>query len=353
MSINYSLPDVDNFEHTLNGKNTHLLILRNRPGMQIALTDYGARLVSALVPDKNGDLVDVVLGFDSIKGYLQAQEPYHGATIGRFANRIANAKFSLDGKEYTLPQNNGKNCLHGGPEGFHTKVWDRQVSFRKKVSFYYVSPDQEAGFPGEVKVSVNYELTDDNEILISYRATADKRTVVNLTNHAYFNLNGEGNGDILNHCITINSDQFIELGDQQTPTGKVTHVLDTPLDLREETKVAERLSVAHEQIDIASGYDHSYINSNAFSQVAASAYSQQTGIQLELYTDYPTLHFYSGNFLADDQGKSGKKYLRNGGFCFEAQHFMDSPNHSDFPNMIIEPGKEYNFTIKYKFCIRK
>lgn len=353
MSINYSLPDVDNFEHTLDGKNTHLLILRNPAGMQIALSDYGARLVSALVPDKNGNLVDVVLGFDSIKGYLQAEEPYHGATIGRYANRITQGKFSLDNQEYILPQNNGSNCLHGGPDGFHTKVWDRQVSFKKKVSFYYISPDQEAGFPGEVKVSVNYELTDDNEILISYRATSNKRTVINLTNHSYFNLNGEGNGDILNHYIKINADQFIEINDQQVPTGKLENVLETPFDFREEAKIADRLRIDHHQLEIASGFDHSYINSNAFSQVAASAYSKETGIKLEVYTDYPTLHFYTGNFLADDQGKAGNKYLRNGGFCFEAQHFIDGPNHLDFPVLIVEPEKEYVYTIKYKFCISK
>lgn len=353
MSTNFNLPNAENFEHTLNGKNTHLLTLRNRAGMQIALTDYGARLVSALVPDKNGNLVDVVLGFDTIANYLNAQECYHGATIGRFANRVQNGKFVLDGQEYALPQNNGNNCLHGGPDGFHTKVWDRQVSFRKQISFYYVSPDNEAGFPGEVKVSVNYELTDDNEILINYRATASKRTVINMTNHAYFNLNGEGNGDILNHCVKINCSKFIEINDQQVPTGKLQSVLDTPLDFREETRIADQISKDHSQIKYASGFDHSYVNSNALSQPAASAYSQQTGIELRIYTDYPTLHFYSGNFLSDDEGKSGKKYLRNGGFCFEAQHYLDGPNQSEFPLFVIEPGKEYNFNIKYKFCIRK
>lgn len=353
MSTNFNLPKAENFEHTLNGKNTHLLTLRNRAGMQIALTDYGARLVSALVPDKNGNLVDVILGFDTIKKYLNAQECYHGATIGRFANRVQNGKFELDGQEYTLPQNNGSNCLHGGPEGFHTKVWDRQVSFRKQISFYYVSPDNEAGFPGEAKVSVNYELTDDNEILINYRATADKRTVINLTNHAYFNLNGEGNGDVLNHSVKINSSKFIEINDQQVPTGELQSVIDTPLDFREETRIADQIGKDHNQIQFASGFDHSYINSNALSQAAASVYSQQTGIELQLYTDYPTLHFYSGNFLSDDQGKSGKKYLRNGGLCFEAQHYLDAPNQAAFPVLVIEPGKEYNFNIKYKFCIRK
>lgn len=353
MSTNYKTPEVANFEGNLNGKNTHLFILKNRAGMQIALTDYGARLVSALVPDKKGNLIDVVLGFNSISEYLNAKESYHGATIGRFANRIANGKFTLDDNEYTLPQNNGTSCLHGGPDGFHTKIWDRQVSFRKKVTFYYVSPDNEAGYPGEVKVSVTYELNDDNEILINFRASSDSRTVVNLTNHAYFNLNGEGNGDILNHHVKINADQFIEINENQLPTGNLKDVMDTPFDFREETKIVDRIGLTDIQLNFANGFDHSFINTNAYSQVAASAYSPDSGIELQVSTDYPTVHFYTGNFLSDDQGKSGKKYLRNGGFCFEAQHHLNSPNQPSFLCFIVEPDKEYNFNMKYKFCIRK
>jgi len=353
MSTRYTIPDTEKFEGSLNGKNTHLFTFKNRAGMQIALTDYGARLVSALVPDRNGNLIDVVLGFDSIAGYLDAKEIYHGATIGRFANRIGNGKFILDEQEYILPQNNGSNCLHGGPEGFHTKVWDRQVNFRKKVTFYYVSPDGEAGFPGEAKITVSYELTDDNEILINFRATSDKRTIVNLTNHAYFNLNGEGNGDILNHFVQINSNKFIEINQSQLPTGNLKSVVDTPFDLREQTRIADKIGVEDQQLHFAKGFDHSYANENAFSQVVASAYSAESGISLELYTDYPTVHLYSGNYLSDDIGKTGKKYLQNGGFCFEAQHHLDYPNQSNFPQFILEPGEEYNFNMKYKFCIRK
>ena len=353
MSTSYSIPDQTNFEGNFQGKNTHLITLKNRAGMQIALTDYGARLVSALVPDKNGNLIDVVLGFDSIEGYLSAKEFYHGATIGRFANRIANGKFSIDQNDYTIPQNNGSNCLHGGPDGFHSKVWDRQVSFRKKVTFYYVSPDGEAGFPGEVNVSVTYELTDDNEILINFRASSDRPTIVNLTNHAYFNLNGEGNGDILNHAVQINAHEFIEINRDQLPTGNLKNVVNTAFDFREETKIVDRISIEDEQLRFAKGFDHSFINENAYSQVAASAYSPESGITLELYTDYPTVHLYTGNYLSDDLGKFGNKYLQNGGLCFEAQHYLDCPNQSTFPDVLIEPDKEYNFNMKYKFCIRK
>ncbi|MCA5006659.1 aldose epimerase family protein [Sphingobacterium bovistauri] len=353
MSTSYKIPEVENFEGNLNGKNTHLFMLKNRAGMQIALTDYGARLVSALVPDKDGNLIDVVLGFDSIDGYLNAQEKYHGATIGRFANRIGNGTFILDGQEYKLPQNNGTNCLHGGPEGYHTKVWDRQVSFRKKVTFYYVSPHNEAGYPGEVNVSVTYELTDNNEILINFRASSDRRAIINLTNHAYFNLNGEGNGDILNHFIQINSNEFIAINENQLPTGQIESVIDSSFDFREQTRVAERIGQENTQLKYANGFDHSYINKNALSQVAASAYSPESGVELELYTDYPTVHLYTGNYLSDDTGKTGKKYLRNGGFCFEAQHHLNNPNQPSFPCFVVDPNKEYNFNMIYKFRIRK
>lgn len=353
MDISYKLPNTKSFEDTIDGKKTHLFTLKNRAGMEIALTDYGARLVSALVPDKHGNLVDVVLGFDSIQGYLHAQEKYHGATVGRFANRIANGKFILDEQEYTLSQNNGNNCLHGGPTGFHTKVWDRQVSFRKSITFYYVSPHNEEGFPGEVNASVKYELTDANEIVINFRATSDRKTIINLTNHAYFNLNGEGNGDVLNHLVQINSNQFIAINDSQIPTGTLESVVGTAFDFRHEKKISTSINDDNLQIQYSRGFDHSFINENALSQVAAYAYSEESGVQLETHSDYPTVHFYSGNYLSDDQGKSGNKYLRNGGLCFEAQHYLDNPNQSQFPSITVEPNQDYNYTIIYKFGIRK
>lgn len=353
MNTTYTLPELEKFESKTLGKNTHLITLKNRAGMQVALSDYGARLVSALVPDKNGNLIDVILGFDSIDRYINAQEVYHGATVGRFANRLANGKFTLDGKEYQLSQNNGTNSLHGGPSGLHSKVWDRQVSFRKKVTFYYSSPDNEEGFPGDVNISVTYELTDENEILINFRATSNKKTILNLTNHAYFNLNGEGNGDILNQLFQINSTKFIEINEKQLPTGNIMSVVDTPFDLTLESKISDRLRQENEQLNFANGFDHSYINENALSQVAAYAYSNESGIQLNFHTDYPTIHFYSGNFLADDIGKSGKKYLTNSGFCFEAQHHLDNPNQESFPTLILEPGEEYNYNMIYKFSIKK
>lgn len=349
----YSLPDTKDFEDKIDGKNTHLFVLANRTGMQIALTDYGARLVSALVPDKHGNLVDVVLGFDSIQGYVNAQEKYHGATIGRFANRIANGKFSLDDVEYTLPQNNNSNCLHGGNQGFESKVWDRQVSFKKNIDFYYISPDGEEGFPGEVKVNVNYELTNENEIKITLRATTDKKTVINLTNHAFFNLNGEGNGDILNHFVQIKSNDFIPLNENQIPLGSTASVAGTGFDFTSSNKIVDQINSNEDQIQIANGFDHTFVNNNPVSIPVASAYSEESGILLEVSTDLPGLHLYTGNFLANDTGKSGNQYLRHGGLCFEAQHYPDSPNQPSFPNIELLPGQKYVQSIIYRFSLVK
>jgi len=349
----FQLPKPTNFENTIEDKNTHLFTLQNRTGMQIALTDYGARLVSALIPDKHGDLVDVVLGFDSIAKYTAAQEKYHGATVGRVCNRIAKGLFSLADEEYILAKNNGDNALHGGPQGFHTKVWDRQVSFKKKIDFYYISPDGEEGYPGKVTTNVSYELTNDNEIIIHFRASTDKTTILNLTNHAYFNLNGEGKGDVLNHYVQIDANEFLPINDKQIPKGQLATVENTAFDFRQPKQIKESIGINDEQIQYANGYDHSFINHNTLDKAIASVYSAETGIQLEVFTDLPTIHFYSGNFLSNDIGKTGNAYQKHGGFCLEAQHFIDSPNQSVFPSIELKPGEEYTATIIYKFGIIK
>ena len=255
--------------------------------MQIALTDYGARIVSALVPDKRGDLTDVVLGFDSIAGYLQAKESYHGATIGRYGNRIAGGKFTLDDIDYTLAQNNGINALHGGVDGFHRQVWDRQVNFNKVVIFYHVSPASAEGFPGELKTTVSFELTNDNQIIIKYRATTNAPTIINLTNHAYFNLNGEGSGDILDHDFQIHSEQFLPINENQIPTGEFRSVDGRLFDFRQPTSLKTRLERQDEQLRFANGFDHTFINNQAVHQTIASAYSRKSGIQLDVLTTEP------------------------------------------------------------------
>lgn len=349
----YSLPDPAHFESNIAEKNTHLFILQNRTGMQIALTDYGARLVSALVPDKHGELVDVVLGFDTIDKYVAAKEQYHGATIGRVANRIAHGKFTLEGTDFTLAQNNGSNALHGGAQGFHTKVWDRQVSLQKKVDFYYISPDGEEGFPGEVRVNVSYELTNENEIVITFRANTDKSTLLNLTNHAYFNLNGEGNGTIRNHTVQINASEYLPITMDQIPTGEKAPVKGTVFDFNKAKTIADEIDKQEEQLGYASGYDHSFVNTNPIEKIAASVFCEATGIQLEVYSDLPTVHLYTGNFLADDLSKTGIPYEKHAGLCIEAQHYIDSPNQPAFPTIQLNPGEEYQATIIYKFNIIK
>ena len=352
--MDFTLPQHKNFIHTLNGKNTHLIVLKNRSGMQVAFTDYGARIVSILVPDKNGNLRDVILGFGSIKEYLDANEKFHGATIGRFANRIANGQFSINDHLYTLLQNNGTNCLHGGRSGFHDKVWDRQVSFKKKVDFYLSSPDGEEGFPGNLRVSVSFELTEQNEILIKYRAISDKDTILNLTNHAYFNLNGEGNGDILDHKLTIPSTHYIPINNNQIPLGEEAPVEGTPFDFRNSKPIGQDISNDNEQLAHGSGYDHTFVNSQPFSKVAASAYSDESGIRLDVYTTEPGIQLYTGNFLSEnDKGKSGYSYGSRKALCLETQHYPNSPNQPNFPSVILKADTSFSSQTTLRFSVNK
>ncbi|TDS14095.1 aldose epimerase family protein [Sphingobacterium paludis] len=350
----YKLPDLAAFEYKIEQKNTHLVVLKNRSGMQVAFTDYGARIVSILVPDKFGDLRDVVLGFNSIQEYINADEQYHGATIGRYANRIANGEFSIGGQNYILEQNNGSNCLHGGPTGFHTKVWDRQVSFTNKIDFYYVSEDGEEGFPGNLKVCVSYELTEDNEIMISYKAETDEETVINLTNHAYFNLDGEGHSDILQHWVTIPSDHFIPIDENQIPEGIEAPVDDTAFDFRTPKQVFADIDRQEKQLVHGSGYDHSFVNTQPFSLPAASAHASSSGIKLDVFTTEPAVQFYTGNFLTgNDTGKSGGTYFSRSAFCFETQHYPDSPNQPSFPSTRLAAGEVFESKTIYRFSIQK
>lgn len=350
----YKLPSPHRFLDKYDNKNTHLIVLQNSTGMQVALTDYGARIVSILVPNNEGLPTDVVLGFDTIGGYLHAHEKYHGATVGRYANRIANGTFEIDGKRYELLKNNGNNSLHGGARGFHDRVWDRQVSFRRKVDFYYASPDGEEGFPGNLNVHVSYELTNDNELKIRFRAVTDQKTILNLTNHAYFNLNGEGNGDIVDHVVRIPATQYVPLTEQQVPVGVLEPVAGTAMDFTEMKRIREALGSDHPQIAIANGLDHPYVNTMPLSESAATAFSDKSGIRLDVYTSEPSIHFYTGNFLdGSDTGKSGNKYGKNSGFCFEAQHFPDSPNQPSFPSVILDKGREFKSETIYKFSIKK
>lgn len=351
---NYKLPKEKYFEHQIHEKNTHLLILRNSSGMEVAFTDYGARIVSIIVPSMQGHPTDVVLGFSHINHYLEAQEQYHGACIGRYAGRIAEGTFSLDSNSYTLAKNNGPNSLHGGKESFHTKVWDRRVHIGNSLEFYYSSPDGEEGFPGKLNACVIYTLTDDNKLIIQYRARTDKKTIVNLTNHTYFNLNGEGNGDILNHYVQLHADAYLPVNEHLIPKGEQQSVEGTAFDFRNYKPIYKDITQDDEQLKVARGYDHSFVNKESIATPAAAAYSLSTGIKLEVFTTEPGIHLYTGNFLSGaDSGKSGKSYLPYAGLCFETQHFPDSPNQLHFPSVVLEAGEEYISETHFKFSLHK
>lgn len=356
--IYYTLPLLKNFKKKQGTKSTALIILKNDTGMQVAFTNYGARIISIIVPDKNGIPTDVVLGFNSINEYFSADEIYHGASIGRYGNRIAFGKFELNGVLYTIEPNNGTNALHGGTNGFHNQIWDRRLDNPNQVTFYRISSDGEEGFPGTLNISVSYLLTNDNALEIHYRATTDKDTIINVTNHAYFNLDGEGKGNVLNHAIEIKADHYIPINDQQIPTGETRKVANTPFDFRLPKVLAENLRKEDLQLTHGGGgFDHTFVlNANLCDgkQAVATASSKKSGIKLEVLTTEPGVQFYTGNALTGkDRGKTGANYYKQHAFCFETQHFPDSPNHSNFPTTFLKANETYKSQTAYKFTVIK
>jgi aldose 1-epimerase len=341
------------FHQTLNGKEVSLYVLKNKKNATAELTNYGARLVSLMVPDKNGNMVDVILGHDSLSGYAKPGESFFGTTIGRYGNRIAKAKFKLDGKEYKLDANNGPNSLHGGRGGFNTKVWDVVSQDPQSITFSYLSKDGEEGYPGNLTSKVKFTLTDENAIQIDYEATTDANTVVNLTNHSYFNLNGAGSGTINNHEVMINADNFSPVDATLIPTKMKEKVDGTPFDFRKPTTIAARVDdTSNVQIRYGKGYDHNFVLNGWDGKVnkVATVKGDQSGITMEVWTDQPGLQFYGGNFLTGSEiGKGGKVYGHRTGFCMEAQHFPDSPNQPSFPTTELKPGETYKQTTIYKF----
>jgi aldose 1-epimerase len=332
--------------------------LQNDNGLMMSVTNYGGKIMTLLVPDKNGALADIVLGYDTVNQYLKGNR-YFGALIGRYGNRVAKGKFIMDGKEYQLAVNNGLNSLHGGPGGFHCRYWKAR-SFRKEgadaLELRYKSIDGEEGYPGNLDVKVIYSLTNQNELVIEYEATTNKPTVINLTHHSFFNLAGEGNGDILNHMITINADRFLPVDEGLIPTGEFKQVKGTPFDFTSPRKIGERIGYDDQQLKFGRGYDHSWIlnkKSNELS-MAARASESSSGRVMEVWTTEPGLQFYTGNFLdGSDVGKGGKPYNYRTAFCFEAQHFPDSPNHIDFPTTVLKPGEIYRQKTVYRFSTEK
>lgn len=343
------------FDKTIDGKQVKLYHLKGKGNIQVAITNYGAKIVSLLAPDKQGQLADVELGYDNIDQYVNTKERYYGGIVGRYGNRIAKGKFKVDGKEYTLATNNGVNHLHGGKKGFNDVVWDAEQPNDHTLKLHYLSKDGEEGYPGNLDITLTYELTDSNEVKIDYTATTDKATVVNLTNHSFFNLHGAGNGDINDHVLYINADKFTPVDSTLIPKGKLEPVKGTPMDFTTPTKIGERVDADFEQLKFGKGYDHNYVLNKKGKELslAATVEEPQSGRFLEVWTTEPGVQFYGGNFLdGTDKGKEGKTYVHRGAFCLETQHYPDSPNQPSFPSVVLKPGETYSSTCVYKFGVK-
>ena len=349
------LPAREAFKQMIDGRQADLFFLKNDKGMIAAITNYGGRLVSLIVPSKNDVATDVVVGFDSVQQYVNSTEPYFGATIGRYGNRIAGGKFILDGKQYTLATNNGPNHLHGGNKGFQDVMWDANQKGDSVLELSYLSKDMEEGYPGNLDVKVIYTLTDNNELKIDYHATTDKKTVVNLTNHAFFNLNGSGSGTINDHVLVIDADRYTPVDSTLIPTGVIAPVENTPFDFRKPVSIGSRISNDDLQLKYGLGYDHNFVlnkPAGAGMTKAAMVTGDKSGIVMEVFTMEPGLQFYGGNFMqAKNTIKGGAKDDFRTAFCLETQHFPDSPNKPAFPSTILEPGKTYETTSVYKFSV--
>ena len=333
--------------------------LKNDTGTEVKITNYGATVTSIKVADRNGEFSDIALGYDRVEDYMNAADkPYFGAIVGRYGNRIAKGQFSLDGETYSLAINNGPNHLHGGIIGFDKVVWDATVISGKGfrgVELTYRAKDTEEGYPGNLDVKVTYKLTDENELVIDYHAITDKATPVNLTNHTYFNLAGEGNGTILNHEVTINADRYTPVDESLIPTGKIESVKGTAFDFTCPKAVGRDIAQKNEQLTFGCGYDHNFVLNNEAGELtlAATVYEPVSGRFMEVLTREPGVQFYCGNFLDGRlTGKSGRPYVRRGGLCLETQHYPDSPNQPEFPGTILRPGEVYQTTTIYRFLIK-
>lgn len=347
------LPAASGFEKTVDGKTTKLFVLKNSKGTEAAITNYGGRLVSLLVPGKDGKLVDVIAGPGTIGDFEDARSNYYGALIGRYGNRIGNAKFTLEGKEYKLYANNGPNMLHGGKDGFDVKVWDAKQIDDHTLELSYLSKDGEESFPGNLKTTVTYKLNDDNGLEIHYTATTDKPTIVNLTNHSYFNLNG--GGDVLKHTLMLNADNYTPVDTTLIPTGKIATVANTPFDFRKATAIGARIGEGDPQLLAGKGYDHNFVlNKHDLKTPIATLEGDQSGIVMQVYTDEPGIQFYSGNFMkGESKFKGDKKDDHRTAVALETQHFPDSPNKPSFPSTELKPGQTYNTTTIYQFSVKK
>ncbi len=339
---------------TFKGKEVYLLTLTNKAGNVLKITNFGARITWIEVPDKNNRKDNITFGYDTFDEMIKG-DPYFGSVVGRYANRIAKGKFTLDGVEYNLAINNGVNSLHGGPGGWHSRVWDVVDAKDPKepaVIFTLKSPDMEEGDPGNMDVSVRYTWTDKNEIVIDYTCTTDKKTVLNITNHAYFNLHGAGNGDILDHQLVIKAGKFVAVDSTLIPTGELRTVTGTPFDFTTPHTVGERINENYDQLILGKGYDHTFVLDN-IEEVDATVYDPQSGRFMEVITDQPGVQFYCGNFLDGKAvGHGGKPYIHRSGLCLETGHYPDSPNHPEFPTTVLNPGETFKSQTIYRFSVK-
>jgi aldose 1-epimerase len=347
--------DVKPFGKTADGQAVSVHTLANTNGLRVRLIDYGATLISVETPDRNGKNANITLGFPSLEGYLQ-RHPYFGSTVGRYGNRIANGKFTLDGQSYNLAKNNGPNHLHGGLKGFDALMWKAEPvtsSDAVGVKFSRVSPDGDEGYPGELKVAVTYTLTNANELRIEYEATTDKPTVVNLTNHAYWNLAGAGSGDVLQHELTLTAERYLPIDDTSIPTGELAAVKGTPFDFLRPHTIGERIGELKQEPHKTKGYDHCYVIGGQVSELklAARVKEPTSGRVMAVYTTEPGVQLYCGNFLGGGAGEGGFK--QHAGLCLETQHYPDSPNQPQFPSTTIRPGETYRSTTVHRFAVEK
>ncbi len=337
-----------------NGKEVYLFTIKNKAGNVIRLTNYGAKLIWIEVPDRNGKMDNITFGYDTFEETLKGDMSF-GSVVGRYANRIAGGKFKIDGIEYTTPLNNGPNTLHGGPLGWHSVVWNAEILKEGEnpgVKFSYLSADMEQGFPGNVKIEVVYTWTANNEVVMDYTWSTDKKTIVNVTNHSYFNLHGAGTGDVLDHVLTLRASAFTPVDSVLIPLKEIRQVSGTPFDFTTPNTIGERINEKYEQLIIGNGYDHNFVLDNK-EEVDVILYEPNEGRMLEVITDQPGMQLYTGNFLNGTQkGHGGRVFNFRSGMCLESGHFPDSPNRPDFPSTIAEPGKTYKSTTIYRFSVK-
>lgn len=346
------------FQTVVDGKPVDLYYLKNAAGLGMTVTNFGARVVELFAPDRNGNFADIVLGHDNIDAYVNYKgERFLGATIGRYGNRIAEGKFTLDGKEYTVPVNDGPNSLHGGTKGFDMVVWDTEQPDAQTLIFTYLSKDGEEGYPGNLTVKMTYRLTDDNEFIVTHEAETDAKTVVNLTHHSFFNLHGAGVGTVNDHEMMIAADRYTPVDSVLIPTGELPDVEGTPMDFRRPTTIGARVDNDFEQLKLGHGYDHNWVLTRKTDnglELAATVYDPVSGRYMEVLTTEPGIQFYGGNFFDGTiVGKGGKTYDFRASLALETQHFPDSPNQPAFPSTVLEPGRPYSHTCVYKFSVKQ